>query len=116
MVQKHQITSVKDASVPKPWYHVEINSGRPEIADDRDGGTSFDMSGVKASTPSWSSLSSPPARSMQQDVIYGVTESGEFIAYEKGTDLSDHGVSLRAHLAWYDASADEFTALEFVEE
>lgn len=115
MTQYKQITSVKDATNEKPWYDIQINSGRPEIATDNDGGTNFDMSGVAASTPAWSSLSSPPAKAMQKDAVYGVTNTGEFIAWEKGKDLSEEGISLRAHLTWYDSATDEFTVLDFVE-
>lgn len=115
-MQTKQITSVKDPSNEKPWYDTKINSnGRPEIATDNDGGTSFDLSGSAASAPSWSDAPSPPAKSMSTDAIYGVTETGDFIAYTPGTNLSDHGVSLRAHLAWYDSATNEFTVLDFVE-
>lgn len=109
------IKSVKDPLDDKPWYTVDISNGLPEITDDKDGGTSFDMTGVSASSPTWSDAASPPAASMTQDVIYGVTESGDFVAYTPGTDLSDHGVSLRAHLAWYDSATNEFTVLDFYE-
>lgn len=116
MVIQQQIKSVKEASNPKPWYDVQINSGLPEIVSDNDGGTTFDMSGASANTPSWSSAASPPAASMTTDVIYAVTESGDFVAYTPGASLSSHGVSLRAHLAWYDSAANEFTILDFVEQ
>lgn len=115
MTKYKQIKSVKDPSTSQPWYDVQISSGLPEVVSDNDGGTSFDMSGVSASTPSFSSLPSPAASAMAADAIYAVTESGDFIAYEPGTDLSEHGISLRAHLAWYDSDTDEFTVLEFVE-
>lgn len=115
MVKTKQITSVKDPDDGHPWYDVQINSGLPEVASDNDGGTSFDMSDVSASTPPFSSLPSPAASAMAEDAVYAVTESGEFIAYEPGRDLSEQGISLRAHLAWYDSSSDEFTVLDFVE-
>lgn len=116
MVSYKQITSVKDANNEKPWYDVQINSdGRPEIAADNDGGTSFDMSGVAAASPSWSNAPSPPAKAMSTDAIFAVTGSGDFIAYTPGTDVSEQGVTLRAHLAWYDSGTNEFTVLDFVE-
>jgi hypothetical protein len=116
MVIKKQIQSVKDATDPRPWYEVHISSGRPEVVSDNDGGTNFDMSGTSAKTPSWSSLPDPAGSLMSSDAIYAVTESGEFIAYKPGKILAEEGISLRAHLAWYDSATDEFTVLEFVEE
>lgn len=115
MVKNRQIKSIKDSNEPQPWYDVQISDGLPEVVSDNDGGTGFDMSGVAASTPAFSSLPNPAASAMANDAIYAVTESGEFIAYEPGTNLSENGVSLRAHLAWYDSETDEFTVLEFVE-
>lgn len=116
MVTKKQISSVKDASDPRPWYDVRISSGLPEITSDNDGGTTFDMSGISASTPSWSAAPSPPAEPMITDVIYAVTESGEFAAFTPATDVSEHAVNLRAHLAWYNSETNEFTVLDFVEQ
>jgi hypothetical protein len=116
-MQTKKIKSVKDGSNPKPWYSVEVSSGIPEIAEDKDGGTGLDMGGgTQPSVPSFVDLPDPAQAAMQKDAIYAVTGSGEFIAYEPGTNLSEHGVSLRAHLAWYDSETDEFTVLEFIEE
>lgn len=108
-----QISSVEDADDPHPWYDVQITDGRPEIASDSDGGTGFDMSATKAQAPDWASAPSPPARATQTDVTYAVTEAGEFSAYT-AADVEDVP-PLRAHLAWYDADADEFTVVEFTE-
>lgn len=115
MTRYKQIKSVKDESTPKSWYGVEISNGEPEIVADNDGGLSATVTGT-ANVPSFVDLPDPAQGSMSTDVVYAVTTDGEFIAYEKGTELSQHGVSLRAHLAWYDSAADEFTVLEFVEQ
>lgn len=115
MVTKKQIKSDSDPSNTKPWYDVQIDNGLPKVADhaDADVPDNAGLAGSEAKSPSWSSASGPPAKSMQQDVIYAVTESGEFVAY---TDQDEDVPPLLAHLAWYDNSTDEFTVLEFVEE
>lgn len=115
MVNKKQIKSVKDPAAPQPWYDVQISNGLPEVVSDNDGGTAFDMAGVSAKTPAFSSLPSPAASAMAENAIYAVTDGGEFIAYEPGAVLEDEGISLRAHLAWYDSATGEFTILNFVE-
>lgn len=111
------IQSVKDPDDSHPWYEVDINAdGEPEIATDNDGGTGFDMGGgTTATVPNFVDLPSPAQKAMSKDTVYAVTTDGQFIAYDRGTTLADHGVSLRAHLAWYDAATDEFIVLEFVE-
>lgn len=116
MTVEKTIKSVKSADDPHPWYDVQVNSDIPEIAEDRDGGTDFDMGGgTQPQVPSFVDLPEPAQKAMSSDVVYAVTESGEFIAYEQGTGLSEHGISLRAHLAWYDSDANEFTVLDFIE-
>lgn len=114
MVQKRQIRSVESGDNPHPWYELQINSDEPEITADKDGGLGPTVTGP-ANVPDFVDLPAPAQRAMSKDVVYAVTGAGEFIAYETGTDLSERGVSLRAHLAWYDSEADEFTILEFVE-
>lgn len=114
MVVTRSIGSVEDPDDPHPWYDVEVNNGQPEILADKDGGLDGEVTGA-AAVPDFADLPDPARRAMSSDVVYAVTEAGEFIAYEAGTDLSEHGVSLRAHLGWYDSEADEFTVLEFTE-
>lgn len=115
MVTKRQIGSVESPESPHPWYELEVRNDAPYIVADKDGGTAFDMSDTAHKAPSFVDLPDPAQRAMSKDVVYAVTESGEFIAYEPGDDLASQGISLRAHLAFYDSEADEFTVLEFTE-
>lgn len=115
-MKKRQIKSVRDETDPHPWYSVEVSNEIPEIAEDRDGGTSFDLGdGTQPKVPSFVDLPDPAQKAMSKDAVYAVTEAGEFIAYEPGTDLVAEGISLRAHLEWCDSEANEFTVFEFVE-
>lgn len=114
MVRKRQIRSVESDDHPTPWYEIQITNGEPEITADKDGGLDGTVTGT-ANVPDFVDLPTPARAAMAKDAVYAVTEGGEFIAYEPGIILSEHGVSLRAHLAWYDSDADEFTILEFVE-
>lgn len=114
MVKKRQIQSVEDESSPKVWYETAIKNGQPEILEDRDGGLSTTITGT-ATVPNFADISSPAKQPISMDVSYAVTADGKFIAYDSDADVSDHGVNLRAQLAWYDSDADEFTVLEFVE-
>jgi len=115
MTEYQKIASDESLESNYPWYVVEINDKIPEITEDKDGGTEFDMGGMKPSVPSFVDLPDPAQAAMQKDAVYAVTEKGEFIAYGQGTNLAEHGISLRAHLAWYDSAVDEFTVLELVE-
>jgi hypothetical protein len=109
-MQTKQITSVKDADNPKPWYEIDLSNAPPEITQDNDGGTDHDTASA-----SIESINGADADNPSQDVVYAVTEGGRYICSPRGYDLSQDGISLRAHLAWYDADADEFTVLEFVD-
>lgn len=113
MIEK-QVRSIQDESHPAPWYEVEMNNDEPEIIRDSDGGTETSVTGT-ANVPDFADLPTPAQSAVSKDVVFAVTEGGEFIAYEKGTELAEHNISLRAHLAWYDSETDEFTVLDFVE-
>lgn len=115
MVTTKKVGSIESAESPYPWYDLEIRDNAPYIVTDKDGGTSVDLSDSAHSVPSFSSLPEPAASVMSSDAVYAVTDGGDYIAYEPGTELSDQDVSLRAHLASYDSASDEFTLLEFVE-
>lgn len=100
----------------RPWYKVEITDGTPRVVEQADADVPDDagLEGQTASSPEWSSLPNPPQQPMEYDATYAVSKSGDLIAFSPQGDLSDLP-ELLAHVAWYDAEADEFTVLEFVE-
>lgn len=87
-----------------------------DIVKNRDCGTDFDIGGgTQSNLSSFVDPPEPAQKVMSKDATYAVTTGGEFIAYEPRTDVSEHGVSLSAYLAWYDSEAYEFTAFDFFE-
>lgn len=103
-IEYEEIRSESARDSPKPWYELEVNADTKEIrvVDDRDGGTEFDTSGMRARL-SDVDLSKPAA--------IGVTESGELLAWNLDEDVG----ALRAHLAWWDGG-ETLTVLQFLEE
>lgn len=115
MTVKKKIRGIKDPDDSHPWYVTEITNGLLEITEDMDGALDVDLRGATPNVPDHVDLPEQAQAAMDSDAVYAVTTDGEFIAYEPSADLAAHDISLRAHLAWYDSDADEFTVLEFVE-
>jgi len=105
-----QIKSVKDGSNAKPWYEIDLSNAPPEITQDNDGGTGHDTAFVSVE-----SVGDVDPDDPSRNAVYAVTDGGRYICYPQSYRLSQDAISLRAHLAWYDSDADEFTVLEFVE-
>lgn len=109
MIRK-QITSSSDPDDSLPWYEMDLSNAPPEITTDNDGGTDADTAKTTIEAIGEVDPDDP-----KQNVVYAVTVAGKYICYPQGRNLTADGISLRAHLAWYDAENDEFTILEFVE-
>jgi len=99
IVENKQIKSNNVPDDSRPWYDLSVSNGRLTVDTDGDGGNGVDLTGESIEIDT------------TQDSIVAVDDGAGLIAYGQGDDAP----TLRAHLAWYDASADTVTILDFVE-
>lgn len=111
-MNEKEIKSDSNTRNSKPWYNVEIQNGVPVIVDHADADAPNTAKGQSASPVSDSSLSGASRGVLETDATYAVTVSGEVVAFGSNDNVPE----MLSHIAWYDADADEFTVLKFVEE
>lgn len=99
-VTTKKIVSASSPDDDRPWYDLSVNNGDLIIDTDGDGGHAPDLTGDSI------------AIDTSQNSVVAIEQGGGLITFA----LGDLAPPLRAHLAWYDASADTVQILEFVEE
>ena len=109
IVNYQQITSGGDS---KPYYVVEVEDGEVVIKEDKDGGRNPGLQNARTNVPDHVDPPDESEVSGSGEVVYAVTEDGEFISYDP---VDADPPPLRAHLGWYNPDEDELTLLEFVE-
>lgn len=111
-VEYQQIRSIEDPEDSHPWYSVEVDGEDVKVVEDKDGGREAGLQNARTAIPDHVDLSDQSAVSVSGQVVYAVTEDGEFIGYDP---VNADPPPLRAHLGWYDPETDTISLLEFVE-